>query len=63
MFLGTTFLCSSILGGTYACLPSYEADIFGSKYVGAIHGRLLMASCVATYAGPTMIVALRSTAE
>jgi hypothetical protein len=29
----------SIMGGVFAVLPAYEADLYGAKYIGAIHGR------------------------
>ena len=25
----------------FAVLPAYEADLYGTKYIGAIHGRLV----------------------
>ena len=27
------------MGGVFAVLPAYEADLYGTKYIGAIHGR------------------------
>ena len=38
------------IGGAYAILPAYEADLFGTKYVGAIHGRMLLFSSSAALA-------------
>ena len=29
------------MGGVFAVLPAYEADLYGAKYIGAIHGRLI----------------------
>ena len=29
------------MGGVFAVLPAYEADLYGTKYIGAIHGRLV----------------------
>lgn len=43
-FMCSTFYIVSIMGGVYATLPAYEADIFGAKYVGANHGKMLLAS-------------------
>ena len=31
----------SMYGGGFATIPAYLSDIFGTRYVGAIHGRLL----------------------
>ena len=33
----------SMYGGGFATIPAYLADMFGTRYVGAIHGRLLTA--------------------
>lgn len=30
-FIGSSVLCISMMGGTYAILPAYEADLYGSK--------------------------------
>jgi len=62
-FCGTTVAAITMMGGTYAILPAYEADLFGAKYVGAIHGRMLLASTAAALAGPTLILTLRSASE
>ena len=63
IFCGSTALAISLYGGAYAALPAYEADIFGSKYVGAIHGRFLLASSAASLAGPMILLTLRKHAE
>merc|ERR1719192_787797 len=64
----TAFCCStvaavSIMGGVFSCLPPYEADLYGSKYVGAIHGRFLTFAAVATVLGPTLLLNLQKAAE
>jgi hypothetical protein len=46
-------------GGGFATIPAYLADLFGSRYVGAIHGRLLTAWSTAGVLGPVAITALR----
>eukprot|EP01031_Cornospumella_fuschlensis_P023146 gene23146-28130_t len=56
-------LAISGMGGVYAMLPAYEADLFGSKYVGAIHGRMLLYSSAASLMGPYMLIYMRSIAE
>lgn len=53
----------SVLGGTFAVLPAYEADLYGPKYVQAIHGRFLLAATCSTIAGPTLLLNLRKMAE
>jgi hypothetical protein len=46
-------------GGGFATVPAYLADVFGTRFVGAIHGRLLTAWSVAGVAGPFLISSLR----
>lgn len=62
-FCGVTVAAISGMGGAYATLPPYEADIFGAKYVGAIHGRMLFFSSLAAIGGPSLLMKLRSIAE
>ena len=38
------------------CLPHGQADTFGSKYVGANHGRMLLWSSGASVVGPAMLL-------
>ena len=44
-------LAVSMLGGSFAILPAYEADLFGTKNVGPIHGRMLLYASAAALAG------------
>lgn len=32
MFIGSTFLAITFMGGVYAVLPAYEADLFGELF-------------------------------
>lgn len=50
-------------GGGFATVPAYLADLFGTKYVGGIHGRLLTAWSTAGIAGPVGMTYLRRSAE
>ncbi len=50
-FCGAAALAVASMGGVYALLPAYEADLFGTKYVGAIHGRMLLYSAAAALFG------------
>jgi hypothetical protein len=52
-------LIFTMYGGGFATIPAYLADLFGSKYVGAIHGRLLTAWSTAGVLGPLAITQLR----
>jgi len=63
LFCGTTSLAVSFMGGVYAILPAYESDLFGPKYVGANHGRMLLASSAAAITGPSLILYLRNLGE
>ena len=49
----------SMYGGGFATVPAYLADIFGTKMVGAIHGRLLTAWSVAGILGPVIVNYIR----
>jgi NAD(P)H-dependent flavin oxidoreductase YrpB (nitropropane dioxygenase family) len=50
----------TMYGGGFATIPAYLADIFGTKYVGGIHGRLLTAWSTAGVLGPLAITQLRN---
>jgi MFS family permease len=50
-FCASTVLAVSIMGGIYAVLPAYEADLFGTRYAGAVHGRMLLFSSIAALSG------------
>src|SRR5512134_1458890 len=45
----------SMYGGGFATIPAYLADIFGTHFVGAIHGRLLTAWSTAGIVGPVIV--------
>jgi hypothetical protein len=59
MFYCSTMLLFSMYGGCFATLPAYLADLFGTKYVGGIHGRVLTAWSVAGVIGPQVMTYLR----
>jgi hypothetical protein len=42
-------------GGGFATIPAYLADMFGTQFVGAIHGRLLTAWSTAGILGPVIV--------
>ena len=62
-FCASTVAAISILGGTFAVLPAYEADLYGPKYVGPIHGRFLLAATASTIVGPGLLLNLRKMSE
>ena len=48
-------IIASMYGGGFATIPAYLADMFGTQFVGAIHGRLLTAWSVAGIVGPYIV--------
>jgi hypothetical protein len=46
-------------GGGFATVPAYLADMFGTQFVGAIHGRLLTAWATAGIIGPVVVNYIR----
>ncbi len=63
LFVAALCIILSMYGGGFATVPAYLADIFGTKFVGAIHGRLLTAWSLAGVAGSELIVHARQAAE
>jgi hypothetical protein len=62
-FYAATMIIFTMYGGGFATIPAYLADVFGTRYVGAIHGRLLTAWSVAGVLGPEAITLLRDSAS
>ena len=60
MFYGSTMVIFTMYGGGFATIPAYLADVFGTKYVGGIHGRLLTGWSTAGIAGPLTLTYLRN---
>ncbi|HTG23070.1 MAG TPA: OFA family MFS transporter, partial [Reyranella sp.] len=59
--LFVAFFCVilSMYGGGFATVPAYLADLFGTQFVGAIHGRLLTAWSTAGIVGPVVVNYIR----
>jgi MFS family permease len=53
----------SMYGGGFSTAPAYLADVFGTRFVGAIHGRLLTAWSTAGVLGPALVSWLSETAK
>jgi len=62
LFYAVTMLIFTMYGGGFATIPAYLADLFGSRFVGGIHGRLLTAWSTAGVLGPLAITSLRERA-
>jgi MFS family permease len=58
-FVAAVCVIVTMYGGGFACLPAYVADLFGTRFVGAIHGRVITAWSAAGIVGPALIAALR----
>ena len=63
IFYAATMIIFTMYGGGFATIPAYLADIFGTKFVGGIHGRLLTAWSTAGVLGPVAITSLRERAK
>lgn len=61
-FYAITMLIFTMYGGGFATIPAYLADLFGARYVAAIHGLLLTAWSTAGVLGPIAITSLRERA-
>lgn len=55
VFKGLVLFIISAYGGGFSCMPAYLSDLFGTKQLSAIHGRILSAWAMAGIAGPTLI--------
>jgi MFS family permease len=59
LFVALFCLILTMYGGGFATVPAYLADLFGTQFVGAIHGRLLTAWSTAGVLGPVLVNYIR----
>ena len=59
LFVACFAVILSMYGGGFATIPAYLRDMFGTRYVGAIHGMLLTAWSVAGVLGPVLVNYIR----
>jgi len=59
MFVLCYAVIFSMYGGGFATVPAYLRDLFGTRYVGAIHGMLLTAWSIAGILGPVLVNYIR----
>ena len=59
LFVFCFLIIVSMYGGGFSTVPAYLRDMFGTRYVGAIHGILLTAWSAAGVAGPVLINYIR----
>jgi MFS family permease len=59
LFVACFSVILTMYGGGFATIPAYLADVFGVKYVSAVHGRLLTAWSAAGVLGPVLVNYIR----
>lgn len=59
LFVFCFLIIVSMYGGGFSTVPAYLKDLFGVRYVGAIHGMLLTAWSAAGIFGPVLINYIR----
>lgn len=59
LFVLCFLIIISMYGGGFSTIPAYLKDMFGTQYVGAIHGWLITAWAAAGVAGPSMVNYIR----
>lgn len=62
-FYAATMVIFTMYGGGFATIPAYLSDLFGTKNVGGVHGRLLTAWSTAGILGPLAIARLRESSR
>ena len=61
LFQLLVFVIISCYGGGFSCMPAYLSDLFGTKELSAIHGKILTAWGMAGIAGPLLLSWMRET--
>jgi MFS family permease len=59
LFVLSFVVILSMYGGGFATVPAYLKDLFGTRYVGAIHGWLITAWSAAGVFGPVLVNYIR----
>ncbi len=59
MFVACFLVIISMYGGGFSTVPAYLKDMFGTRYVGAIHGWLITAWSMAGIFGPVLVNYIR----
>jgi MFS family permease len=59
LFVACALVILTMYGGGFATIPAYIADLFGTQFVGAIHGRILTAWSAAGVVGPALVNYIR----
>ena len=61
LFTVATCVIALCYGGGFGVMPSFTADLFGSKYVGGIYGWILLGWGFAAIPSPLLIAHIRET--
>lgn len=61
LFQGVVFLILTCYGGGFSSIPAYIGDVFGTKSLSAIHGKILTAWAAAGLVGPQLAAYVRAT--
>ena len=61
VFEAAVLLTISCYGGGFSCMPAYLSDLFGTRQLSAIHGRILTAWGLAGIAGPSLVSFFKAT--
>jgi len=59
LFVAIFCVILTMYGGGFSTIPAYLADMFGTQFVGAIHGRILTAWSTAGILGPVLVNYIR----
>jgi MFS family permease len=59
LFVAAFCIILSMYGGGFAAVPAYLSDLYGTRMVSAIHGRLLTAWSTAGVLGPVLVNYIR----
>ncbi|HEY6458287.1 MAG TPA: OFA family MFS transporter [Steroidobacteraceae bacterium] len=59
LFVACFAVILSMYGGGFSTIPAYLRDLFGTRYVGAIHGMVITAWSVAGVLGPVLVNYIR----
>eukprot|EP00811_Abedinium_folium_P032716 NODE_5739_length_1739_cov_8.095533.p1 GENE.NODE_5739_length_1739_cov_8.095533~~NODE_5739_length_1739_cov_8.095533.p1 ORF type:complete len:557 (-),score=156.45 NODE_5739_length_1739_cov_8.095533:68-1687(-) len=63
VFSAATVTIISMFGGCFATMPAYQADLFGPKYVQAIHSRMVVTNSISSLGGARAYTYLRGQSE
>jgi OFA family oxalate/formate antiporter-like MFS transporter len=63
LFQAVLFLILTCYGGGFASIPAFIGDVFGTKELAAIHGRILTAWAAAGVFGPLLLAWIKDTTK